>query len=126
MGKGNLAELKKKYKKIVDTELEGKCKEVLDLPEKNLVKGLSQNVDEYKNGSEDSLIQKFGSKEQAETQVFYLKMCGDYYRYLAEFSEKENYKESAGLRYKQALDIAKGVLAPTHPTRLGLALNASV
>lgn len=29
-------------------------------------------------------------------------------------------------KYKKALELAKTKLAPTHPTRLGLALNASV
>merc|ERR1711937_393468 len=64
--------------------------------------------------------------EQSETQVFYLKMCGDYYRYLAEFSNDEKYNSSAEEKYTKALELAKEKLAPTHPTRLGLALNASV
>ena len=38
-----------------------------------------------------------------ETQVFYLKMCGDYYRYLAEFSDEQEYKDKAGKEYQNAL-----------------------
>jgi 14-3-3 protein epsilon len=54
---------------------------------------------------------------------------GDYHRYLAEFATGEKRKESAGLAheaYKAATDIAQTELAPTHPIRLGLALNFSV
>jgi len=116
-------ELKTKYKKLVEEELEMKCKEVLDLLEKNLVKEIDDNES---FADENAVTAKYGDKAPAETQVFYLKMCGDYYRYLAEFSDNDEYKANAGKRYKQALSIAKAVLAPTHPTRLGLALNASV
>lgn len=115
--------LKDKYKKVVEDELESKCREVLDLLEQNLVVALEKDA---VFEDEAAVVDKFGTKDKAETQVFYLKMCGDYYRYLAEFSDKDEYKSNAGERYKQALNIAKAVLPPTHPTRLGLALNASV
>merc|ERR1712013_803157 len=62
-----------------------------------------------------------------ETEVFYLKMCGDYYRYLSEFrTESEEYKNSAEQFYKKAMDVAEANLNETHPTRLGSALNFSV
>lgn len=54
---------------------------------------------------------------------------GDYYRYLAEFALGEERKEAADQAqnaYKSATDIASTELAPTHPIRLGLALNYSV
>ena len=54
---------------------------------------------------------------------------GDYQRYLAEFATGENRKEAAEtslLAYKAASDVAMNDLAPTHPIRLGLALNFSV
>lgn len=64
-----------------------------------------------------------------ETKLFYLKMKGDYHRYLAEFKigalRKEATKNTL-LAYKSAQDIAVAELAPTHPIRLGLALNFSV
>ena len=62
-----------------------------------------------------------------ETEVFYLKMSGDYYRYLAEFRiDNEEYKNSAKEYYEKALNVAEAGLQETHPTRLGLALNFSV
>merc|ERR1711976_250195 len=49
--------------------------------------------------------------------------------YLAEFktgAERKEAAESTLLAYKSAQDIALAELAPTHPIRLGLALNFSV
>ncbi|PIN02002.1 Multifunctional chaperone (14-3-3 family) [Handroanthus impetiginosus] len=69
------------------------------------------------------------SAASAESKVFYLKMKGDYYRYLAEFKTGADRKEAAEntlVAYKAAQDIALAELAPTHPIRLGLALNFSV
>jgi len=64
-----------------------------------------------------------------EAKVFYYKMKGDYFRYKAEFTSGEARKE-AGQKslaaYTEALKIAEGHLAATHPIRLGLALNFSV
>ena len=54
---------------------------------------------------------------------------GDYHRYLAEFATGNDRKEAAEnslVAYKAASDIAMTELAPTHPIRLGLALNFSV
>lgn len=65
----------------------------------------------------------------ADSKVFYLKMKGDYHRYLAEFKTGEERKvaaENTLNAYKSAQDIANAELAPTHPIRLGLALNFSV
>jgi 14-3-3 protein epsilon len=61
--------------------------------------------------------------------VFYNKMKGDYHRYLAEFAAGNARKEAAEnslIAYKSASDIAVTELPPTHPIRLGLALNFSV
>jgi len=100
-------DLLNKYKKIVEDELELICQEVLKLLTDHLCKNVEGNGD--------------------ETEVFYLKMCGDYYRYLSEFrSDEEKYKKSAEEYYKKAMDVAEANLNETHPTRLGLALNFSV
>ena len=59
-------------------------------------------------------------------------MCnrkGDYHRYLAEFAIGDKRKTSADKSleaYKAATEVAQTDLAPTHPIRLGLALNFSV
>lgn len=54
---------------------------------------------------------------------------GDYHRYLAEFALGDKRKASADKSleaYKNATEVAQTDLAPTHPIRLGLALNFSV
>ncbi|XP_064597627.1 14-3-3 protein homolog 2-like isoform X1 [Liolophura sinensis] len=64
-----------------------------------------------------------------ESRVFYLKMKGDYYRYLAEVTsggKKQEVVENSQAAYEDAYNIAKVEMAPTHPIRLGLALNFSV
>ena len=64
-----------------------------------------------------------------ESKVFYYKMKGDYHRYLAEFSNddgKDNATKESLVAYEKASEIATTELPPTHPIRLGLALNFSV
>jgi len=135
---GDREDLKDAYRKVVEKELEDKCTEVLTLLENNLVLSTVPKIEE---SDDDKAIDE--KTFVIETQVFYLKMCGDYYRYLAEFVEqvskdtntvvdevatdgKKDYKQNAIDKYEAALALAKISLKPTHPTRLGLALNASV
>ncbi len=64
-----------------------------------------------------------------EGKVFYYKMKGDYHRYLSEFQSNEARKESSGKAldaYQHATEWSHRDLPPTHPIRLGLALNFSV
>ncbi|XDB57618.1 hypothetical protein AB1E18_011056 [Capra hircus] len=67
--------------------------------------------------------------ELLDNKVFYLKMKGDYFRYLAEVAcgddRKQTIDNSQGA-YQEAFDISKKEMQPTHPIRLGLALNFSV
>ncbi len=92
----------------VEQELEKICKELLEVLEKHLL-------------PED---------KTSEGKVFYWKMAGDYWRYLAEFATAEDRKgkaEQAKLKYEQATKTAADEnLPPTNPIRLGLALNFSV
>uniref|UniRef100_A0A2K5KGM6 14-3-3 domain-containing protein n=1 Tax=Colobus angolensis palliatus TaxID=336983 RepID=A0A2K5KGM6_COLAP len=64
-----------------------------------------------------------------ETGVFYLKMKGGYFQYLAEVACGENQKQmtdnSQGA-YQEAFDISKKEIQSTHPICLGLAVNFSV
>ncbi|XP_021364785.1 14-3-3 protein epsilon-like isoform X1 [Mizuhopecten yessoensis] len=63
-----------------------------------------------------------------ESKVFYYKMQGDYYRYLAEFAvgnERQETAEHSLTSYKLAAEKADA-LQSTHPIKLGLALNFSV
>ena len=96
-----------KYKANVEKELSDVCERVLRL--------LKEHLEE--TGS------------AGESRVFYKKMKGDYFRYLAEFKggeARKNAAEETLLAYKEAENIASNELAPTHPIRLGLALNFSV
>jgi len=64
-----------------------------------------------------------------ESNVFYYKMKGDYYRYMAEFTAEDARKEASQKSleaYQKALQVAEEKLQTTHPIRLGLALNFSV
>ena len=56
-------------------------------------------------------------------------MKGDYYRYLAEVATGDARKavvDDSQKAYQDAFDISKSSMQPTHPIRLGLALNFSV
>jgi hypothetical protein len=112
------AELVQKYKNRVETELENTCKDILKTLEE-LAKQNKQRLE----ATEDSDDKK---KDIQECQVFYLKMIGDYYRYLTEAFPIDNYKTNCSKYYEDAMNIATETLEATHPTRLGLALNYSV
>ncbi|KAF8915873.1 14-3-3 domain-containing protein, partial [Mucidula mucida] len=91
----------------IEGELADVCKDIVDLLDKKLINGA----------------------KAGEARVFYIKMKGDYYRYLAEFAHKrdrKDYAEKSLNAYKMAYMHALSALDPAHPTRLGLALNFSV
>jgi len=97
------------YRGIVEKELKEVCDEVIDLLEITTEVAKDQEADSTK-----------------EDVVFYLKMRGDYYRYLSEFLPNESNQCTAEKFYNEATEVAEGNLPETHPTRLGLALNYSV
>ncbi|KAG2699048.1 hypothetical protein I3843_07G174400 [Carya illinoinensis] len=95
------------YRSKIESELSSICDGILKLLDSRLIPSASSG----------------------DSKVFYLKMKGDYHRYLAEFKTGTDRKEAAEstlTAYKSAQDIANAELAPTHPIRLGLALNFSV
>jgi len=118
-----------KYKTQVESELKSICDDVLDLLQKTLIK--KDVIETIKSkAKEDSKAESSGdvsSSAEGEAQVFYLKMAGDYFRYLAEAVDStENNEEKSADFYKRAFELSQNVLEPTHPIRLGLALNYSV
>jgi 14-3-3 protein epsilon len=125
--KGNEAQVSmiKGYREKIESELAKICEDILDVLDKHLIP----------------------SAASGESKVFYHKMfagllaslffarlplfdrMGDYHRYLAEFATGDKRKDSADKSleaYKAASDVAVTELPPTHPIRLGLALNFSV
>lgn len=107
-GKGPaIIDLIKSYRSKVEQELNGRCLDILEILSKDLIPKASNS----------------------EAKVFYLKMKGDYHRYLAEFAGGEQHSkcaQEAHDSYQSASEIAVAELPPTHPIRLGLALNFSV
>merc|ERR1712039_139887 len=106
-GNSDQAAHAKEYCKQVEKELDDICGGILVLLDKNLIPKAAAG----------------------ESKVFYYKMKGDYYRYIAEYTTEEAKKkaaEDAKNAYEDASKNASKDLAVTHPIRLGLALNYSV
>lgn len=69
--------------------------------------------------------------DSPESQVFFGKMLGDQWRYLAECCPEESLQHHKAVQFAyaafhEAKELADIELPPTHPVRLGLALNYSV
>mmetsp|Transcript_55288 Transcript_55288/g.85983 ORF Transcript_55288/g.85983 Transcript_55288/m.85983 type:complete len:229 (+) Transcript_55288:70-756(+) len=94
------------YRSLVQNELRDLCQQVLDVLDKDLIP----------------------KAQPGESMVFFLKMAGDYYRYMAEAANQQtgDIPTNASLRYAAATEEAKRSLPSAHPVRLGLALNFSV
>lgn len=114
--------LSKGYREKVEKELEDICEQVLELLDKFLIPIAENEIKNDKDkGEKDS--------QTADSHVFYLKMKGDYYRYLAEVkkdSKKDEIVDKSKNAYGEAMEQSQKNMAPTHPIRLGLALNFSV
>ncbi len=94
------------YRRKIEDELTKMCNNVVSV------------IDSY-------LLKK---AEDNEARVFYLKMKGDYNRYVAEYAQgeqKQKYADNSLNSYKEASESAK-TLSPVHPIVLGLLLNFSV
>uniref|UniRef100_A0AAR2K7E3 14-3-3 domain-containing protein n=1 Tax=Pygocentrus nattereri TaxID=42514 RepID=A0AAR2K7E3_PYGNA len=106
-GSDKKLQMVKEYREKVESELREICNDVLELLSKYLIE----------------------NSTNPESKVFYLKMKGDYYRYLAEVASGDDRKatiDNSQDAYQKAFDISKTEMQPTHPIRLGLALNFSV
>ncbi|XP_030461161.1 14-3-3-like protein GF14 iota [Syzygium oleosum] len=106
-GNDHNVKLVRDYRQKVEEELSKICNDILSIIDKHLIP----------------------SSNAGEATVFYYKMKGDYYRYLAEFKIDQERKEAAeqSLKgYEAASSTANTELPSTHPIRLGLALNFSV
>jgi hypothetical protein len=93
-----------KYKTEIEEKLTGDCQKVVDMINKKV---LAKPCD-------------------GESKAFFVKMVGDYYRYIAENAkgaQLEQVKQNALKAYNEANQIA---LPPCNPIKLGLALNFSV
>ncbi|XP_049585838.1 14-3-3 protein beta/alpha [Syngnathus scovelli] len=100
-------ELSKEYQEKIETELNKICQDVLDLLNVHLIPKATL----------------------PESKVFYLKMKGDYHRYQAEVAtgdDKQKIIANSEQAYQEALKTSTEEMQPTHPIRLGLALNFSV
>eukprot|EP01006_Ploeotia_vitrea_P037488 TRINITY_DN66132_c6_g4_i1.p1 TRINITY_DN66132_c6_g4~~TRINITY_DN66132_c6_g4_i1.p1 ORF type:complete len:247 (+),score=63.44 TRINITY_DN66132_c6_g4_i1:79-819(+) len=95
----------KEYRTKVDGELSKICEDVLTILDGTLIP----------------------AAPSGESKVFFYKMKGDYHRYAAEVDlNAQEQKNSALEAYTKATEVAAVTLPPTHPIRLGLALNFSV
>jgi 14-3-3 protein epsilon len=92
------------YKNQIEDKLTGDCQRVIDM--------INQKV--------------LAKACDGESKAFFIKMVGDYYRYIAENAKgalMEKVKQNALKAYNEANQIT---LPPCNPIKLGLALNFSV
>jgi len=94
------------YKKKIEGELQKDCQNIINMIKNDAMKALAD----------------------PEGKAFFLKMVGDYYRYMAESAQGDQLaqaRDGALEHYKQA-DAAGKDLPACNPIKLGLALNFSV
>ena len=92
------------YKTKIETQLMADCQKVIDMINTRVL----------------------GGECSDEAKAFFVKMVGDYYRYIAE-NAKDAKLEEVKQKAKQAYEEANAIdLAACNPIKLGLALNFSV
>ena len=124
----------KEYREKVEKELRDICNDVLALLDNFLIAKASNAESKVRASFKDlswSYILADGIFDVSNPcpQVFYLKMKGDYFRYLSEVAlgdAKAAVVDDSQKAYQDAFEISKSKMQPTHPIRLGLALNFSV
>ncbi len=109
------------YLEVIGKEVKANCQEALDLLENKLLPKVKGWMDKASTGGGDA-------KEFQSSCIFYLKMAGDYYRYLAEIEKggPSGFEKKAEQFYLEGTKLAEQCLEATDPARLGLALNLSV
>ena len=88
------------YKAQIEKELMEICNDVLSLLDNHLLEHVN--------------------KDETESKVFYLKMKGDYKRYIAEVAggkDRDVAVDDSESAYRDAYDKAKDDMQPTHPIR---------
>lgn len=117
------AELIRTYKLKIETELERICNEIMELLDNFLIPSVATAGDAAVTDATPAV------SKAVQCGVFYHKMKGDYFRYMAEFVSSTDKKDAVIRRaqesYEQATDLAAS-LPCTNIVRLGLALNFSV
>ncbi|XP_078441146.1 14-3-3-like protein GF14 omega [Wolffia australiana] len=95
------------YRSRIEAELQGICLGILKILDERLIPSASSYI----------------------SKIFFLKLKGDYHRYLAEFltgDPREDAVDNTRCAYKAAQAISADRLPPANPIRLGVALNHSV
>ena len=121
--------LAKEYREKIEMEFEDVCMSLFDLLDKHLIPRAREALKNAEREEKEQLIIYL-----KESIVFYLKMKGDYNRYLADVllgKKGEKFTAESMASYQEAFDgctVESGewALKPTNPIRLGLALNFSV
>jgi 14-3-3 protein epsilon len=92
------------YKGSIETKLSEDCQRIVDMINKQV---LEKTCD-------------------GEAKAFFVKMVGDYYRYMAENAKGDSLEKAKQAALKAYQDANSITLPPCNPIKLGLALNYSV
>jgi 14-3-3 protein epsilon len=141
------------YKEQLEQDVESVCREVLELIGKHVLSTVHaafaervgramEQASRFKERGFDSLESDLKQQmsgfpfdveeKMGENLVFYLKMLGDYSRFIAELrsDEDEAARERISMQalcaYYVSWELSKLCLRPSHPGRLGIALNYSM
>src|SRR5450830_1120770 len=94
------------YKKKIEGELQKDCQDIINMIKNDAMK----------------------TQQEAEGRTFFLKMVGDYFRYMAESAQGDRLAQArdGALQHYQEAETAGKDLPACNPIKLGLALNFSV
>lgn len=111
----------REYLLEIERELIDICRDVLDLVTTHLIPSVTGT----------HAVTEAELAEKAESKVFFLKMKGDFHRYIAEVAMVSGPNFAQTVRdcqaaYDEALKEARDHLPPSNKVRIGLAVNFSV